>query len=750
MSMREKKSGFKGFWLFLPVWLILAVLPVSAQEEKLAFYEPSGDLQEGQFAEGTGGERTGRYWDQVTTELAGRYEEAVLCRDSRVDVSDLMISYETFNEMVSQVRNSFPALFYAVPKRYSYSQETGFVYYFTIEYTAGEQEIAAYEAAVAQALAQIDSDMTDEYKALILHDYIALNCVYDIENLEADTLPDTVYQSYGALVKGSAVCQGIALAYQDLLDRAGIPCITVGSDPMNHAWNLIALDENYYHVDITWDDPVWDTLGQVFHEYFLLSDKTIGSGDNPHYDWSPSVHAESTRYENGFWKDSISGIFEKNGYVYYINGNGEIRKREMEGGQEAVLASVQASWSAGGNRSFARLALVNDCLYYNTPTEICFLGLNGGTPGILERPDTAGKQIYGLALEGEELRYHIRTSPGEKGWGNTGAAGNFSFSISGIYLGQTDMELKEGETGYLYAITLPNRRLARNPEWTSSDSHTASVDSQGMVRGIAGGSADIRVKAGDALASCSVKVNHLSEGALVEREANCTQPGSMVMKCTGCGQIISRRPIPVNGQHRYGAWITKEAATIFARGTQIRTCTLCKKTETRSVAKKKARVTLSAKSAPLQVKTSTKAICVVSCSRGDRAVSWKSSNPKVAAVNKKTGKITGKRPGKAAITVTMKSGAKARCVVKVQKEPVRTSKIKLDCRRAVLKKGEKRTLLAKRVPVTAKEKLTFRSMAPGVASVSKKGVVKGKKKGTALITVRTSNGKKAVCRITVK
>ena len=97
----------------------------------------------------------------------------------------------------------------------------------------------------------------------------------------------------------------------------------------------------------------------------------------------------------------------------------------------------------------------------------------------------------------------------------------------------------------------------------------------------------------------------------------------------------------------------------------------------------------------------------------------------------------------------MKSGATATCRLKVQKGKVVTKSIKVASAKVTLAAGEKYTINAQRNPITATEKITYSSNKKSVASVSSKGVIKAKKKGTCKITVKC-NKKKKVITVTVK
>ena len=129
-------------------------------------------------------------------------------------------------------------------------------------------------------------------------------------------------------------------------------------------------------------------------------------------------------------------------------------------------------------------------------------------------------------------------------------------------------------------------------------------------------------------------------------------------------------------------------------------------------------------------------------------ITWKSSNKKVATVDK-NGVVTGLKKGTATITVKTSGGKKATCKVTV-KAAKQTVKVKLNKKKVTLAKGKTVTLKATVTPSSANEKLTWSSSNKKVATVSKKGKVKAIKKGTATITVKTSSGKKATCKVTVK
>lgn len=108
-----------------------------------------------------------------------------------------------------------------------------------------------------------------------VHDYLIDTMDYD-KSLEKDN----IYNIYGALINREAVCEGYAKSLKYILDDFGIPCVIVcgigqnsNGDTESHAWNYVRIDENWYAIDATWDDPVIVGDGyvsqNVYTKYFL-------------------------------------------------------------------------------------------------------------------------------------------------------------------------------------------------------------------------------------------------------------------------------------------------------------------------------------------------------------------------------------------------------------------------------------------------------------------------------------------------
>ena len=224
--------------------------------------------------------------------------------------------------------------------------------------------------------------------------------------------------------------------------------------------------------------------------------------------------------------------------------------------------------------------------------------------------------------------------------------------------------------------------------------------------------------------------------------------------CSDC-KTVEKRSIKATKAHSFSAWKVTKNATVLSEGVQQRSCSVCGKTETASIAKLPATIALNVKGTiPLKVKQSF--TVKVTMGAGDRVVSWKTSNKKVVSV--KNGKIKGLKAGKSAtITVQLASGKKASFKVKVQKPAVATKSIKVtnaatgrkQGKKATMKRGQSLKLKAALTPITSLQKVKWSTSNKKIVTVSKSGVIKAKKKGRATITVKSGN-KKYNIRIIVK
>ena len=233
-----------------------------------------------------------------------------------------------------------------------------------------------------------------------------------------------------------------------------------------------------------------------------------------------------------------------------------------------------------------------------------------------------------------------------------------------------------------------------------------------------------------------------------DKYPSCKENGQSSIHCVNCEET-KNETVLLKYPHNYGSWIMHSNPTIFSEGLKIKKCVRCSDTLVQTVDKLSAKVKLNTTNLVLQEKKSSSIVKITDFTKGDSVKKWTSTNTRVATVNKNTGKVSAKRVGSTYIKVTMKSGASAKYKLTVQKKSVTTKKIIFTRKNITLKKGKKITLFINRTPISGTEKIRYTSSNPKIASITQKGVLKGLKKGSTIITAKTSNKKTAKCYILV-
>jgi len=131
-------------------------------------------------------------------------------------------------------------------------------------YTSADQELYVSTKAKEIVSQIIKSGMDDHEKVKVIHDYIVSSVAYDTS---AST---TSFSPYSALAYKTAVCQGYATLAYKMLTLAGVESeIVIGTaNGVNHSWNMVKIDGEWYHLDPTFDDPYPDKPGQVKYNYY--------------------------------------------------------------------------------------------------------------------------------------------------------------------------------------------------------------------------------------------------------------------------------------------------------------------------------------------------------------------------------------------------------------------------------------------------------------------------------------------------
>lgn len=318
-----------------------------------------------------------------------RVRDEMLNLQQRIDVSSFNIPFVSDNSYVGKFLSSiiqiYPEIFF-LQTHYRYSHNGKIIKEIIPAYKMGKEELDAklgeFYNRVHSIVSDVPTEATELEKVLYTHEYLTINCGYDttLQNNDA----------YEALINGTSACQGYAMAFNEIVTTMGLNCVQVLSSNLNHIWNKVEIDGEYYHLDATWDDPlvdgVYDRTGLSRHEYFLLSDETIynkGMYVNgsfvDHSDMKTvgetELEGSSSKFESGYvWEDTDNPIVYLNGKWYKLETTsklGIIKEISRDFKTSKEVNRVSATWNSQGggyySSFYGTLFQVMDTLYINTP-----------------------------------------------------------------------------------------------------------------------------------------------------------------------------------------------------------------------------------------------------------------------------------------------------------------------------------------------------------------------------------------------
>lgn len=309
----------------------------------------------------------------------------------KIDVSSYHLYNErdgdAINEMMTEVMAKTPDLFY-VGQQYAKlvnpttRQVKGLELYYGDSFMTADNRVntakikkvrGQINKKVKKIVSLVSPKMTSLEKAMFFHDYIIQNTAY------CDNEADYCTSEWGIFVKGKGNCQGYSKAYGILLDRVGISVRYVDSASMHHMWNMVRLGGKWYHVDVTWDDPLdpqvqKDQYGLVMHDMFLCSTSQMKKQG---YKGFKTGVKTSTKYDKKYWKQVNSAFVYRNGKWLFQTGSAIKQRNRLASGSAKTL------YKAGG-RSFIQVSKnryyfinYNRVYVYNRKTNQIRLVLDG-------------------------------------------------------------------------------------------------------------------------------------------------------------------------------------------------------------------------------------------------------------------------------------------------------------------------------------------------------------------------------------
>lgn len=209
---------------------------------------------------------------------------AVRNKETNVNLG-IFIGENIFENLLRAIDYDHPEFFYVDFKQVKYVKSTlGLIYYinYRIKIDLCDMVINSVQEEInkVKQLVIKQNFTTDYEKCRWIHNYLVKSVRY---NFEAVSYPNNFPEAFeiDGVFKGKrAVCEGIAKAYKFLCDKLGVESLIAfgtatseyfGQDLL-HAWNIIKIENQFMHVDVTWDIGVSESSKYMRYDYFCISD----------------------------------------------------------------------------------------------------------------------------------------------------------------------------------------------------------------------------------------------------------------------------------------------------------------------------------------------------------------------------------------------------------------------------------------------------------------------------------------------
>ena len=560
--------------------------------------------------------------------------EGIKAWQTSIDVSELGLTRDDINNgAVRSIINSHPE-FISLSGGYTYWTSGSSITKIQFTYlTNAKEEQQELDAALQEVKSKIDtSGMSDEEIVLAYHEYLTSTVAYAYEDYFNGTIAaNHGYDMYGALVKHSCVCQGYAETMFYLLREAGLSCAIASSGNINHAWNIVKIHGNWYHIDATWDDPVWDMPGRSYHDYFLVSFDTMNKNTLINHtkdrtdmvvsaQWGDTyTTAVDTTYESGkFWNGIEKAIFYKDGYWYSISEGSSktsfnINKYQYSTNINKVLYSGTAKWTtpSGGYYSgvYSSIYLRGDNLYFTTPDSLNKIDITSTnvTPTELinirtQYNSSTGNNLYAFGEQYGKLVYFITDSPNIKKTKDSSNSSKYNkeyaeytFEMCISHKWDAGVVTKEPT----YTSTGTKKYTCTNCGETKTETIaqlvcTSHVWDSGKVV-----TAPTYKTEGTKKYTCKncgttktetiaklVCTSHVWDAGVVTKKPTYTSTGTKKYTCTNCGETKTETIAKlVCTNHAWDAGVVTKKPTYTSTGEKKYTCTNCGETKTETIAK---------------------------------------------------------------------------------------------------------------------------------------------------------------------
>lgn len=161
-----------------------------------------------------------------------------------------------------------------------------------IEHIYNNNDIKLINAKVEEIEKEIwNSSMSNEDKIKEAHNYIINNSKYDKDRSDNNIVKYKSDTAYGSLLEGYSLCGGYTDAMELFLEDMGIKSYKISSE--NHVWNAVYLNNVWYHLDLTWDDPITTDGSDILeYNFFLITTSELSELEGEQHNYDKNVYSE--------------------------------------------------------------------------------------------------------------------------------------------------------------------------------------------------------------------------------------------------------------------------------------------------------------------------------------------------------------------------------------------------------------------------------------------------------------------------
>ena len=161
-----------------------------------------------------------------------------------------------------------------------------------IEHIYNNNDIKLINAKVKEIEKEIwNSSMSNEDKIKEAHNYIINNSKYDKDRSDNNIVKYKSDTAYGSLLEGYSLCGGYTDAMELFLEDMGIKSYKISSE--NHVWNAVYLNNDWYHLDLTWDDPITTDGSDILeYNFFLITTSELSELEGEQHNYDKNVYSE--------------------------------------------------------------------------------------------------------------------------------------------------------------------------------------------------------------------------------------------------------------------------------------------------------------------------------------------------------------------------------------------------------------------------------------------------------------------------